>query len=366
MKSCALRTPAAPGGRLRGGLWGVLAVLLVFGLGVAALADDDRADTAPLARDAGAFAAPLSPGEPRGETALPRVTATPDLESPGVMARLLAVQYQLQQTLNQRIRALHQRAGPEAAWLLIVASFGYGVMHAAGPGHGKLVIGSYLLSHPGRLRAGLLLSLAASLLQALTAVLLVFGLIHLAGLLGRDALAQVATAELFSFVLVAGLGAALSLRAARRLFAGRAGASVAPHGHAPAGEPCCGHAHHVGPETEGRWPMIATVLAVGSRPCTGAVLVLVGTHLLGLWVAGVVAVVAMALGTALAISVLAALAVHARGLALTIAARRFGGPAGLRRLADALALLGGLLIFAVGVLFVLGALVTQTPLLYRL
>lgn len=300
-------------------------------------------------------------------------------DSLGVMTRLLIMQHQLQQGLNARIRALHQHSGPETAWLLIVASFVYGFVHAAGPGHGKMVIGSYLLSHPGRLRSGLLLSWLAALLQALTAVVLVFGLITIAGMLSRDALASAATAELLSFGLIALLGMALVARAARRLIGTTRQGAATPkpdqhahaHGHAhqhhhalDAAGNCCGHAHHVVPSDGGRWPMVATVLAVGSRPCTGAVLVLLGTHLLGLWLAGIIAVFAMAVGTALAISLLATLAVHARSLALRLVGQRVGSDR-LQAIGDVLALIGGLVILTIGALLVLGAWTSPGPVLVR-
>ena len=63
--------------------------------------------------------------------------------------------------------------GATAAWALVVLSFLYGVFHAAGPGHGKVVISTYILTQESQLRRGLLLSLVSSLCQGLTAILVV-------------------------------------------------------------------------------------------------------------------------------------------------------------------------------------------------
>jgi High-affinity nickel-transport protein len=52
-------------------------------------------------------------------------------------------------------------------------SFVYGVFHAAGPGHGKAVICSYLLANEETWRRGVVLSFASALLQAATAVAIV-------------------------------------------------------------------------------------------------------------------------------------------------------------------------------------------------
>ncbi|MCC5857488.1 MAG: nickel/cobalt transporter [Ectothiorhodospiraceae bacterium] len=312
-------------------------------------------------------------------------------------AWMLITQRQLHRDLTSGMRDLrHEASATNGLWLILI-SFLYGMFHAAGPGHGKAVISTYLLTHRARVRRGLTLSFAASFLQAVTAIVLVFGLVRLAGWLSRDAMQQVATVELVSFGLVATLGALLCVRACRGLLRRpvpvhhqhphddgpmvpvTAGLSPSPHtgggapdtpqaGHHPTAGCACGHAHHVAPDAvapgQGRWPMIATVLAVGIRPCTGAVLILVAANLLGLWTAGLFAVFAMALGTALTVSALAVLAIKARSWAVRIASR--GGAARWTRAGDVAALAGGLLILFAGLSLFSAALTTAPPAFYRL
>ena len=110
--------------------------------------------------------------------------------------------------------------------------------------------------------------------------------------------------------------------------------------------------------------MVAAVAAVGSRPCTGAVLVLAAANLLGLWAVGVLSVMAMALGTALAICILATIAVQARGWAARLAGRMSDNRwawAG-----DAVSLTGGLLILLAGTGLLVAAAGSPPPALYRL
>ena len=55
-------------------------------------------------------------------------------------------------------------------WLLVGLSFAYGIFHAAGPGHGKAVISSYMVANEVALRRGILLSFVSAFLQGLTAI----------------------------------------------------------------------------------------------------------------------------------------------------------------------------------------------------
>ena len=105
---------------------------------------------------------------------------------------------------------------------------------------------------------------------------------------------------------------------------GHAPLAFAGFGPSPgAGHESCGHVHGPDPRTLGEgfsWrESILTVVAAGSRPCSGAILVLVFAMAQGLFLTGVAAVVAMSLGTAITTGALASLAVLAKGLALRLA-----------------------------------------------
>jgi ABC-type nickel/cobalt efflux system permease component RcnA len=82
-------------------------------------------------------------------------------------------QRDLHRELAGAIKALRREGSAAAAWSLIVLSFLYGVFHAAGPGHGKAVISTYLVTHKSALSRGIWLSAVASLIQGLTAIHLV-------------------------------------------------------------------------------------------------------------------------------------------------------------------------------------------------
>ncbi len=309
-------------------------------------------------------------------------------------AWILQTQRDLHRQLTTVLHELDETPTARTAAALIIASFLYGIFHAAGPGHGKAVISAYLLTHRQSLGRGIWLSTAASLMQGVTAIAAVLILIGVLGWLARDTMGQVRHLELASFLLVALLGIWLIWRGARSIWrlrresrdtqepgtpdaqapsdspapttaftpvvaGGNASAPLlapvrpgvhpavrgpesAPHRH---GSDCgCGTPHHVDPNQRGTW--YATVLAVGIRPCSGAVLVMAVSLLLGIWLAGVAAVLAMSLGTAITVSILAILAVQARDLArrllrpTPLGALRYAGPL--------VGIAGGLVIFLVG------------------
>ena len=60
---------------------------------------------------------------------------------------------------------------------------------------------------------------------------------------------------------------------------------------------------------------LAAIVAVGLRPCSGAILVLVFALAQGMFWAGVAATLVMGLGTAITVATIAVLAVSARGIA---------------------------------------------------
>ena len=281
-------------------------------------------------------------------------------------------------------------------WLLIALSFAYGIFHAAGPGHGKAVISSYMVANEVALKRGILLSFVSALLQGLTAIavmLLAYFVLRGTSVSMTDAAWFM---EIMSFVFVTlfgawllwrklgptvlrlfGAGPAYSLSAAHAQSHGghsHGGHSHAAHAHSAhsharhdhdhtdhdhshdhdhgahahdhhvhgahghhdhgahahndhaAGEVCetCGHSHAPDPsllsgdrfDWRTAWSAVA---AVGIRPCSGALIVLSFALLNGLWLGGLLSVLAMSLGTAITVSALATLAVTAKNWAVYFA-----------------------------------------------
>jgi nickel/cobalt transporter (NicO) family protein len=259
------------------------------------------------------------------------------------------------------------RENPWAASTLVGLSFAYGVFHAAGPGHGKAVISSYMLANEVELKRGVLLSFLSSILQGIVAILLVGA----AFLFLRGTTVSMTDAtralEIGSYALITLFGAWLLFRklrpAERRASAlGAQAVEVHDHHHAHghhhhAGEVCstCGHAHAPDPsllkgERFALREAWSAIVAVGLRPCSGALIVLSFALLNGLYLGGLLAVFAMSIGTAITVSTLATLAVTAKGAAVRFAG---DGSAGYR-IGTAIEIAGAALVMLLGALL-LGA-----------
>ena len=311
---------------------------------------------------AGVLDVAFAQGAPFGA---PRTAPTPPVD--GIIGWMFAKQAEFYRDMSRIIRAA--KTDGSAVWTLLGVSFVYGIFHAAGPGHGKAVISSYLVANEETWRRGIVLSFASALLQAFVAV----AVVGIAAVLLNATAGQMCSAErvieLASYAMIALVGARLIwvkgkgfLREARNLNRPlhAVGAAVTPphdhkhhdhhrdhghdqHDHAHHGHghdhdhhhdhdhdhgSAWGHAH--GPEPEelagpGGWQRgLSAIVAVGLRPCSGAIIVLVFALAQGLFWAGVAATFVMGLGTAITVAAIATLAVGFRSAAKQIAGSRSG------------------------------------------
>ncbi len=308
---------------------------------------------------------------------------------------------QMQSDFYQALTAALGRlkADYTAFWVLGGLSFLYGVFHAAGPGHGKVVIGSYMLANERQLRRGVALSFAAALMQSVVAVVFVGVAAAILGLSSVAMGTAVGWIETTSYGLVALLGLWLigrklfgwghshkydlkdlrakprahlhaeprhrpvqrapeiALQAAGPDASGRLpGDAHHGHQHGPDAHGHDHHHHHVvaAEQTSGDWrEQLGVVLGVGMRPCSGALVVLVFALSQGILPAGIAAVFLMGVGTAVTVAALAVLAVSAKGFVSRYlgAEGRFGG-----RLVWWVELAGALVVFAFGAVLLLASL----------
>jgi nickel/cobalt transporter (NicO) family protein len=231
----------------------------------------------------------------------------------GFAAFILAKQGEFTRAMTAAAKAMS--ADPSAFWSLMGLGFAYGVFHAAGPGHGKAIIASYIIANENALRRGAFIAALAAFVQGLVAIALV-GTIALILQGTRQTLtASAGLIEMSSYIMIVVFGLWLLGRKVRALVALMRGAD----------DHTCDHMHMPGPAQVTRWSRreaVTAVFAAGLRPCTGAVLILVFTLSQGVLLAGIGAVMAMSAGTALTTGGIAALAVYFKSIALRAAVGR--------------------------------------------
>lgn len=237
-----------------------------------------------------------------------------------------------QKLINQQLSGLLRRVAEEPAktgWSLLSFSFIYGVLHALGPGHGKVVITTWLATHPADLKSSLRLTFAASLLQGLVAIALVVVVLGILQLPSRQLHLSSFWLEKGSYALVGILGLILAWRAVRQmsklLHKPTKFTLIRLHHTHDAG--CgCGHQHLPTKEQLAAgedWRARATiVLSMGMRPCSGAIMVLLFSKVINVFNWGMLSALAMAAGTSITISGLALLVHSFRRFAMRLGANK--------------------------------------------
>jgi len=292
--------------------------------------------------------------------------AGPLADLPAIWNKTVIYAMQMQRDLHRDLAAAMravQSDEPAAFWGLVSLGFLYGLFHAVGPGHGKIVISTYLATHESRLLPGLALSFLSSLMQGVTAIVVV-GLtaLFLERSL-RDSQGFGITLEIVSYGLVVLIGLFLVWRGGKRLLH-RERSADSQHDHQ---DGCC---HNHGPsatDLEARLSLrdiAIMIFSIGIRPCSGAILVLILAFATGLIWVGTAAVMAMSIGTGLGVAALATLSVYARRTALTFGSMISGEGQMIARLLDIAAMIGGLMIVTFGVMLINASLaVSKHPLL---
>ena len=279
---------------------------------------------------------------------------TADQTKPGwtqrVFTTIAAYQRAFNRDLRRNIRAARTGDSWTPIWALLGLSFLYGIFHAAGPGHGKMVTTTYFLTHKSNWRAGAMMGSAIAIVQAVSAVLIVGILALVLDFSARWITRQAIWIEIASYGLVLGIGGLMLWRALRgRDACGHRLGDSHDHSHDH------DHAHdHTPSERFDRKELghlMITSAAVGVRPCTGALLLLLFTFANGLAWIGVAGVFAMAFGVAITVTLIGTGAIGLRaGVGLLL-------PNGLTsfRVQQLVATLGALLIIGLAALLISGA-----------
>ena len=321
----------------------------------------------PLAASATAAASPAL----QRDSVVRQGDAAPDaIEVPGPVRKAVLAGLRLQERWNARVQDAAARIGTERdprLWAtLLLLSFAYGVLHALGPGHGKLVVGTYLGSRGARARHAVLLSGWTAAVQAMCAIIVVMGSILVTRAGAQGILSRAVSLELVSYVLlcVAGTWTVWSVATRRDCCVDPGKIVLIPRrlnvqdGQADHDREYLGNRLTIRLHPAFRQPaktrtmpfrhtnwmrsqIFLTGLGAGMRPCAGAIFVLVvsaGAHVPE---AGISATLAMALGVTVTVSLVGLGAAGLNRVVGRIGIRYRVRIAGMQR---TMALLGGIAI----------------------
>ncbi|WP_411994097.1 nickel/cobalt transporter [Agarivorans sp. DSG3-1] len=226
----------------------------------------------------------------------------------------------------------------KAMWTTFLASLSYGVLHAVGPGHGKVIMASYLSTHPAKLKTSLKLSLSAAMLQALVAITLVSTLLFVMDSSISQLNIQAERLVQLSYIAMILLGLIVAWKGIKQYRSSQKKLNLVNIGPrltgqelktntvpftpllSPHNNDCeCGHSHVASSasltEASNLKDYFAIVVSIGMRPCSGALMALIFAKSLNVYWLGVVSALSMGLGTAIAIGLLAWLSLSGGGLA---------------------------------------------------
>ena len=234
-------------------------------------------------------------------------------------------QRDLNRFLSGRLRESSRDGGMLAAASVLFVSFLYGVLHAAGPGHGKMVVASYFTARRAPLRTGILMGSVIALTQAVVAILMVWIMAILLRGSQMEILARATTLELISYAIICAMGLYMTYTALK-------GQDSCGHDHGPTASTLDAHDHkhdhhhhhhdhhdHGGHHHHHQEPwlprmarkvfgrdgeVIAVGVVSGVRPCSGSILVLLFALANGVFLLGIAAALSIAVGVAITISVL--------------------------------------------------------------
>jgi len=222
----------------------------------------------------------ISKKAPKKEVTLPTIASK-------VFAKIMFWQHRLKDKLTEQVKRLKAEKTWASFWPLLLISFLSGVLHAAGPGHGKVVVFSYFISRRSRIKKGILLGNLISLFHAVSGVVIVLTLyfiIKTAYLASFETISQ--KIKLVSYGLVVVIGLVLFLK------------SIMSRTKTPFKEPEK-DSHKRSSDYKDVFPL---AVAVGMVPCPGVVIIMLFALSFNLLVTGLILSFLMAMGMAATIT----------------------------------------------------------------
>lgn len=252
------------------------------------------------------------------------------------ITKITIYQQQLKQKMASLIRQTESSGKMAPLLAVMLMALGYGAIHAAGPGHGKAVAMSYMLSRRPSLASGLMFGILTAFCHGLSGVVCVLGLYFVLKKSVSGTLADISyVTQIVSFGLIALLGLGILVSNGRRLF------FCARPKPAP-GAKESGHRFR---------NMLPWAMAVGLVPCPGVIMVMLFCLSLEVLPLGLLLAGCISTGMALTIAlVVTAVVLGKAGIIGTVPQKR------TKMIEGVFGMLSGTAVLSFGILFLLAAL----------
>ncbi len=186
-------------------------------------------------------------------------------------------------------------------------SFFYGILHSVGPGHGKVIVTTFLATHPSKIKHGLILTALSAFMQAIVATVLVSALVLVFSQSMRDVSSKADYLINASFLAMSLLGITILWRTSKAIY------HYLKHHKFSIGCHCCHCVSGSQLNQTMNWrSYTGIIISIGIRPCSGAILVLLFSNVVGIYWLGIVSAFLMAIGTAITTSTIALMTISGK------------------------------------------------------
>lgn len=256
------------------------------------------------------------------------------LKSP-FFERITLWQYNLKQKMSQLIRVSRKEHNVGPLLLLVILAFAYGAVHAAGPGHGKVIAVSYVLSNRSTIPGGVLFGFLIAAVHGLSAVLGVLGLHFLIQRTVSQTLASVTeVTQMISFGLIVLLGLGILIKSGHAFFSPSKGDKGKRPGKGPGKK------------------LVPWAIAVGLVPCPAVVMVMLFCISMDGMPLGLLLAASISLGMAATISLVITATIIGKTGLMNLSRKH------MEKMENLMGLLSGAAIAGFGTLFLLAAIST--------
>lgn len=269
--------------------------------------------------------------------AKPKSKAHQMITNPAAKNSFLSMISMWQRRLNQKMADLVHEAKEThsvkpLAFLLLI-SFAYGMLHAAGPGHGKALAVSYILSQRPKLFRGMFFGSFIALFHGLSGIMFVL-IIHIILQKSITGTLEDVTriTQIISFSLIVCLGLGILIKSGYRWIKSTEGGNPAYNGN---------HKRHLyGP--------LLSALLVGMIPCSGVVMVMLFALSMKLVGLGIMLGITISMGMALTITCIVVMVISGKAVSLGMVGRYGNLAITMEKLIEIIA---GLMVASLGSLF---------------